>query len=61
MANDALSTAVNKIEYLKYLIIESAFCNKKMDFAVRSKHLCPSFLVEELKNLNSLRKYLSRT
>jgi len=43
MANDALSTAVNKIEYLKYLIIESAFCNKKMDFAVRSKHFVRAY------------------
>ena len=49
--NDALWTAVNKIENLKYLIIESAFCNKKRDIAIRSKHLCPSLLAEELEKL----------
>lgn len=49
--NDALWTAVNKIENLKYLIIESAFCNQKRDIAIRSKHLCPSLLAEELEKL----------
>lgn len=49
--NDALWTAVNKIEHLKYLIIESAFCNQKRDIAIRSKHLCPSLLAEELEKL----------
>lgn len=47
--NDALWTAVNKIENLKYLIIESAFSDQKRDIALRSKHLCPSLLAEELK------------
>jgi ribonuclease BN (tRNA processing enzyme) len=47
--NDALWTAVNKIANLKYLIIESAFSNQKRDIALRSKHLCPSLLAEELK------------
>lgn len=49
--NDALWMAVNKIENLKYLIIESAFSNQKRDIALRSKHLCPSLLAEELKKL----------
>lgn len=49
--NDALWTAVNKIENLKYLIIESAFGNQKRDIAMRSKHLCPSLLAEELGKL----------
>lgn len=47
--NDALWTAVNKIGNLRYLIIESAFSNQKRDIALRSKHLCPSLLAEELK------------
>ena len=47
--NDALWSAVNKIKNLKYLIIESAFSNQKRDIALRSKHLCPSLLAEELK------------
>lgn len=51
MANDALWVAVNKIENLKYLIIESVFCNQKRDIAVRLKNLCPSLLAEELEKL----------
>lgn len=49
--NHALWPVVNKIENLKYLIIESAFCNQKRDIALRSKHLCPSLLAEELEQL----------
>jgi len=49
--NDALWIAVNKIENLKYLIIESAFCNRKRDIAQRSRHYCPSLLAEDLKKL----------
>jgi hypothetical protein len=39
---------VNRIENLRYLIIETAFCNREKDLAVASKHLCPSMLAEEL-------------
>lgn len=49
--NNALWVAVNKIQNLRYLIIESAFSNQKKDIAVRSKHLCPSLLVKELEKL----------
>lgn len=49
--NDALWRVVNKIENLKYLIIESAFCNEKKEIAIRSKHLCPSLLAVELEKL----------
>ncbi len=49
--NNALWPIANQIENLKYLIIESAFCNQKRDIAVRSKHLCPSLLAEELEKL----------
>ena len=49
--NPALWPIVNQIENLKYLIIESAFCNQKCDIAIRSKHLCPNLLAEELENL----------
>jgi cAMP phosphodiesterase len=41
----------NKINNLRYLIIEAAFCNQKKDIAIRSKHLCPSMLVDELDKL----------
>ena len=44
---------VNRIEKLRYLIIETAFCNKDQGLALQSKHLCPSLLAQELKNLKS--------
>jgi ribonuclease BN (tRNA processing enzyme) len=46
--NDALWKVVNKIENLRYLIIETAFPNSEKDLAVLSKHLCPSMLATEL-------------
>ncbi|TAN85858.1 MAG: 3',5'-cyclic-nucleotide phosphodiesterase [Gallionella sp.] len=46
--NDRLWNAVNGIENLRYLIIETAFSNGEKDLAVLSKHLCPSLLVDEL-------------
>ena len=49
--NDALWTLVNKIANLKYLIIETAFCNREKQLAIMSKHLCPSMLAEELAKL----------
>lgn len=49
--NDALWREVNKIENLRYLIIETAFCNRERELAVASKHLCPSMLAEELAKL----------
>ncbi len=49
--NDRLWEVVNEIKNLRYLIIETAFSNGESDLAVRSKHLCPSLLVEELAKL----------
>ena len=49
--NDALWEAVNKIENLRYLIIETAFSNAERKLAVDSKHLCPSLLAAELAKL----------
>ena len=46
--NDALWKVVNKINNLRYLIIETAFSNSERNLAVLSKHLCPSLLAEEL-------------
>lgn len=51
--NDALWAVVNTIGNLKYLVIESAFCEDKKDIAVQSKHLCPSLLFAELEKLKS--------
>lgn len=48
---DALWEVINKIKNLKYLIIESAFCNQQKAIAIKSKHLCPSLLTEELQKL----------
>jgi ribonuclease BN (tRNA processing enzyme) len=49
--NDPLWEQVNKIENLRYLIIETAFCNRDRALAIASKHLCPSMLVGELAKL----------
>lgn len=46
--NDALWNEVNRIANLRYLIIETAFCNDEKDLAIASKHLCPTMLAEEL-------------
>ena len=47
-SNDELWNVVNKINNLRYLIIETAFSNSEKELAVVSKHLCPSMLAEEL-------------
>jgi ribonuclease BN (tRNA processing enzyme) len=49
--NDPLWKVVNKIANLRYLIIETAFCNREKELAIVSKHLCPSLLAEELAKL----------
>ncbi|MBI3479173.1 MAG: 3',5'-cyclic-nucleotide phosphodiesterase [Nitrosomonadales bacterium] len=46
--NDALWSVVNKIENLRYLLIETAFSNNEKELAILSKHLCPSMLAIEL-------------
>lgn len=50
-SNDPLWREVNQIANLRYLIVETAFCNREMDLAIASKHLCPSMLAEELSKL----------
>jgi ribonuclease BN (tRNA processing enzyme) len=47
-SNDALWAVVNRIENLRYLIIESAFANHEKELAVLSKHLCPDLLATEM-------------
>jgi Cft2 family RNA processing exonuclease len=49
--HDPLWKVVNKIANLRYLIIETAFCNRERDLAVAAKHFCPSLLAEELPKL----------
>jgi ribonuclease BN (tRNA processing enzyme) len=48
---DALWEAINRIENLEYLIVETAFSNAEKELAIVSKHLCPSLLAEELCKL----------
>ena len=50
-SNDALWDVVNKINNLRYLIMETAFPNSEKELAIISKHLCPSMLAEELAKL----------
>jgi ribonuclease BN (tRNA processing enzyme) len=49
--NDALWREVNRIENLRYLIIETAFSNAERDLALASKHLTPDLLAQELAKL----------
>lgn len=42
---------INKIQNLRYLIVETAFSNREHALATASKHLCPSMLASELSNL----------
>jgi ribonuclease BN (tRNA processing enzyme) len=49
--NDAFWPIVNRIRNLRYLIIETAFCNRERSLAEASKHLCPAMLAEELSRL----------
>jgi ribonuclease BN (tRNA processing enzyme) len=50
-SNEALWPVVNAMDNLRYLIIETALSDREHDLAVVSKHLCPSLLAEELKQL----------
>jgi ribonuclease BN (tRNA processing enzyme) len=47
--NDALWEVANRIDNLRYLIIETAFSDNEKELAVLSKHLCPSMLAGELQ------------
>jgi len=49
--NDALWAIVNRIDNLKFLIIETAFSDRDRRLAELSQHLCPSMLGEELAKL----------
>lgn len=49
--NDALWEIVNDIGNLRYLIIETAFCDRDYTIAMASRHLCPSLLAAEISKL----------
>lgn len=50
-ACDALWEAVNAIDNLRYVIIETAFSNAEQDLAMASRHLWPDGLAVELAKL----------
>lgn len=50
-ACDAFWETVNHITNLRYLIIETAFCNRDHELAAAAKHYCPSLLAEDLRKL----------
>jgi len=50
-ANDALWQAVNRIDNLRTVIVETAFSNRDKALAELSKHLCPETLAVELAKL----------
>jgi ribonuclease BN (tRNA processing enzyme) len=50
--NDAFWPVLNRIDNLRYLLIETAFSNREKALAVMSKHLCPSLLAEELGKMS---------
>lgn len=49
--NDAFWQVLNRIDNVRYLIIETAFSNAEKELAILSKHLCPSLLAEDLLKL----------
>jgi len=50
-SQDEIWKYINKINNLKYIIIESALSDLERELAVISKHLCPVLLAEELGKL----------
>ncbi len=48
---DALWEAVNRIDNLRYLLVETAFSNAELAIALKSKHFCPSLLAKDIVKL----------
>ena len=48
---DAMWDAINAIENLKYLLVETAFSNAELELAIMSKHFCPSLLAKDIVKL----------
>lgn len=51
-SQDALWDYLNRIDNLRYLLIETAFSEQQQDIAVASKHLHPALLAKELVKLH---------
>lgn len=52
-AHPPLWEAINRLQNLRYLVIETAFCDSDADLAERSRHIHPNMLARELANLRS--------
>jgi ribonuclease BN (tRNA processing enzyme) len=50
-SQDELWKYINKINNLKYIVIESALSDSERELAIISKHLCPELLAAELAKL----------
>jgi Cft2 family RNA processing exonuclease len=48
---DEMWNAINRIENLKYLLVETAFSNAELELAIMSKHFCPSLLAKDIVKL----------
>ncbi len=48
---DEMWEAINGIENLKYLLVETAFSNSELELAIMSKHFCPSLLAKDIVKL----------
>lgn len=48
---DAMWEAINRIENLKYLLVETAFSNAELELSIMSKHFCPSLLAKDILKL----------
>jgi len=49
--NDTLWDALNELDRVDILIVETAFTNAEMDLCRKSKHYCPQSLADDLKKL----------
>lgn len=50
--NDLFWDVLNRVDNLRYLIIETAFPDGQRELAMASRHLCPSLLASELAKLH---------
>ncbi|MEX3790377.1 MBL fold metallo-hydrolase [Paraburkholderia sp. BR14374] len=50
---DALREALEAVGNLRYLLIETAFCEHERARAIASRHLCPSLIAAELSKLRA--------
>ena len=53
-SHDSFWAIINKIDNLRYLIIETAIRNQEKELAITSKHLCASMLTECLNKLERI-------